>query len=138
MNNCLPTPTMKYDGTKTASTQSIDSRRGSAVLRQASRIARARESPPAMWVWMFSISTVASSTSTPTASARPPSVMMLMVCPIAHSQITAERSANGMVAITISAERQSLRNSSTIRPVNTAPSRPSFTRERIALTTYRD
>ena len=43
--------------------------------------ARARRGPPAMWVWMFSISTVASSTSTPTASASPPSVMMLMVWP---------------------------------------------------------
>ena len=38
-----------------------------------------RETPGSICVWMFSISTVASSTRTPTASASPPRVMMLMV-----------------------------------------------------------
>src|ERR1017187_4419954 len=36
MNNWRPTPTMKNDGTKTESTHSIESRRGTAVLRHAS------------------------------------------------------------------------------------------------------
>ena len=76
---------------------------------------------------MFSIATVASSTRMPTASARPPSVMMLIVCPAAHSATTAESSANGIVVTTISALRQSRRNSSTIRPVSSAPSSPSLT-----------
>ena len=75
---------------------------------------------------MFSIDTVASSTSTPTASASPPSVMMLMVCPVAHSRTTALSSANGMFITTISALRQSRRKISTIRPVSTAPSSPSM------------
>ena len=61
--------------------------------------------------------------------------MMLMVCPAAHSQTTAESSANGMVVTTMSALRQSRRNSSTISPVSTAPSRPSLTRPRMAFTT---
>ena len=56
---------------------------------EASSTARARETPGTIWVWMFSIDTVASSTRTPTASARPPSVMMLMVWPVAHSRTTA-------------------------------------------------
>ena len=87
---------------------------------------------------MFSISTVASSTSTPTASARPPSVMMLIVCPVAHSNTTAASSANGMFSTTISALRQSRRNNSTIRPVSSAPSSPSVTRPRIEFVTYGD
>src|SRR5579885_875663 len=106
-NNWRPTPTMKNDGTNTESTHSIESRRGIAVFRQASSTARGRESPPAICVWMFSISTVASSTRTPTASASPPRVMMLMVCPAAHSQTTAESSAKGMVVIKIKELRQS-------------------------------
>ena len=38
---------------------------------------------------MFSIATVASSTRMPMASARPPSVMMLIVCPVSHSPTSA-------------------------------------------------
>src|ERR1035438_5981031 len=75
-NNCRPTPTMKKDGTKTANTQNIESRRAMAVRLHASSTARARETPGSIWVWMFSISTVASSTRTPTASASPPSVLI--------------------------------------------------------------
>ena len=83
--SCRPTPTMKNDGTKTARMQNIDSRRAMAVRLHASTTARARETPGSICVWMFSISTVASSTRTPTASASPPSVMMLIVWPVAQS-----------------------------------------------------
>ena len=96
-NNCRAAPAMKNDGTKTARMHIIASRRGTAVLRDASSTARARDTPSSQCVWMLSISTVASSTSTPTASARPPSVMMLMVWPAAQSQTTAASNANGMV-----------------------------------------
>ena len=44
-------------------------------------------------------------------------------------------SANGMFSTTISALRQSRRKSRTIRPVSTAPSRPSMTSPRMALVT---
>ncbi len=109
-----------------------------AVRLQASTTARARETPGSIWVWMFSISTVASSTRTPTASARPPSVMMLMVWPVAQSRTTAASSANGIFMTTISALRQSRRKISTIRPVSAAPSSPSITRPRMELVTYGD
>ena len=97
-----PTPTMKNDGTNTARMQNMESSRAMAVRLHASTTARARETPGSIWVWMFSISTVASSTSTPTASASPPSVMMLMVWPVAHSRTTALSSAKGMFMTTIS------------------------------------
>ena len=136
--SCRPTPIMKNEGTNTARMQNIASRRGTAVWRAASSTARACEIPGSMWPWVFSMDTVASSTSTPTASARPPSVIMFIVCPAAQSRITAPSSAKGMLATTISAERQSRRKISTINPVSSAPSTPSVTRPRMALVTSGD
>ena len=78
---------------------------------------------------MFSITTVDSSTRIPTASANPPSVMMLMVCPAPHSATTAVSNAKGIVVTTIKALRQSRRNRSTTSPVRTAPNKPSRTTE---------
>ena len=92
-NNWRPTPVMKSDGRKTDNTQSMARNRGSAVLRQASTTDRALESPPLMWEWMFSISTVASSTSTPTARANPPRVMMLIVWPVIQRETRQQRAA---------------------------------------------
>ena len=74
---------------------------------------------------MFSMATVASSTKMPTASARPPSVITLIVCPAPQSAITAASNANGMVTTTMPALRLSRRNTSTINPVKSAPSAAS-------------
>ena len=137
-NNCRPTPVIRKAGANTAKTHSIDRNRAIAVLLAAFTTERALFIPDAICVWMFSISTVASSTSTPTARASPPMVMMLMVCPTAHSHSTAESNETGIVNTTISALRQSRRNSSTINPVRAAPSRPSLINPRNALSTYFD
>jgi hypothetical protein len=72
-------PVMKNDGRNTAKTLSIAKRRGVATSRLAARIACARVWPSSRCTWIFSSSTVPSSTRTPTASASPPSVMMLIV-----------------------------------------------------------
>src|SRR5437667_8066243 len=137
-NNWAPMPAMNNDGRNTDSTQSIASKRGTAVLREASMTPRARDKPDAKCVWMLSIETVASSTSTPTASARPPSVMMLIVWPDTHRQTTEASRANGIVATTIRALRRSRRNMRTISPVSTAPKRPSVISPLSAFTTYAD
>ncbi len=108
--------------------QSIASSRGTAVCALPSRTARAIEGACSIWVWMFSTSTVASSTRMPTASARPPSVIRLIVCPVSHSATTAAIRASGMFSTTTSALRQSRRNTSTISPVSTAPNAPSVAR----------
>ena len=55
---------------------------------------------------MFSIVTVESSTRMPTASARPPSVMVLMVWPSAESTAIEVRIDSGIETMTISVERQ--------------------------------
>ena len=128
-NRFCAAPCMKKAGMNTARMQSIASSRGTAVSRRRvvrSTRERLRRAPSC--VWMFSISTVASSTRMPTASASPPSVIRLIVCPDTHSATIAARSANGMFSTTTSALRQSRRNSSTISPVSTAPSSPSSVR----------
>ena len=112
---------MKNDGTNTATTDSIASSRGRTTSPLASSTPRAIGAPRARCVWMFSMATVASSTRMPTASARPPSVMMLIVWPAPQSATTAASSANGIVTTTIAELRQSRRNSRTIRPVRSAP-----------------
>ena len=62
---------------------------------------------------MLSMVTVASSTRMPTASARPPSVMMLRVSPIAESTAIAPSTDSGMEMAMIRVDRQLPRNTST-------------------------
>ena len=69
---------------------------------------------------MFSIVTVASSTRIPTASARPPSVMMLMVCPSACSAISEDRIDSGIEIAMMQVLRQLPRNSRIIAAVSAA------------------
>ena len=130
-NSALAAPIMKKAGMKTARMQSMASRRGSVVSRVPSSAARASDLPRARWVWMFSTVTVASSTRMPTASARPPRVMRWMFCPLIHRPNAAAMSDSGMLMTTMKAVRRSRRKTSTMRPVSTAPSAPSFTRSRM-------
>ena len=74
---------------------------------------------------MFSIVTVASSTRMPTASARPPSVITLMVSPMAESAVTDARIASGIETMMIKVERQLPRKTRIIKPVSAAATIPS-------------
>ena len=65
---------------------------------------------------MFSMVTVASSTRMPTASARPPRVMMLMVSPSADRQQIEARIDSGIEIVMISVLRQLPRNSRINKP----------------------
>ena len=132
------TPVMKNEGTKTATTDSMASSRGTTTSPLASSTARATGVLRARCVWMFSMATVASSTRIPTARARPPSVMMLMVCPAPHKATSAASSANGIVTTTIAELRQSRRNTNTMRPVSRAPSTASLNTARSAADTFVD
>ena len=69
---------------------------------------------------MFSIATVASSTRMPTASARPPSVMMLIVSPSALSTMIEARIESGIETAMISVLRQLPRKSRIISAVRQA------------------
>jgi len=74
---------------------------------------------------MFSISTVASSTSIPTASASPPRVMMLIVSPSALSRITDTKIDSGMEIEIMIVGRQSPRKSRIMAAVSKAAVNPS-------------
>ena len=74
---------------------------------------------------MFSISTVASSTSMPIASASPPSVITLIVWPSAYRPIKPAAIDSGIEVDTISTLRQLPRNTSTITDTSTAAMTPS-------------
>ena len=65
-------------GTKTMQMHSVETNAGTAICCAPSRMACRISLPMARLRSMFSISTVASSTRMPTASANPPRVMMLM------------------------------------------------------------
>jgi hypothetical protein len=60
---------------------------------------------------MFSMVTVASSTKMPTASASPPRVMMLMVCPSAPNVMIDVRMESGIETAMMSVLRQLPKNS---------------------------
>ena len=126
MNMALATPVMKNEGTKTASTQNIATKRGNATSFPESATARAIGLPWAMCVWMFSIATVDISTRMPIASASPPSVMMLTVWPVIQSATTAPINASGIFITTTKALRQSRKNRRITKPVRRAPNAPSI------------
>ena len=137
-NSARAAPRIRNDGRKTASVQSIASKRGTAVSRFPRRTARATESVRSICTWMFSISTVDSSTRMPIASARPPSVIRLTVCPVSQSATKAPQRAIGMFRTTTTALRQSRRKISTTRPIKPAPSAPSSASARTARVTVGD
>ena len=87
---------------------------------------------------MFSISTVASSTSIPTASAIPPSVIVLIVCPDSLSPMIAVRIDSGIEAMTISMLRAEPRNTSTISATRAAAVTASCTTSHSAARTKTD
>ena len=123
-NSAWAAPCMKNDGMNTARMQSIASSRGTAVSMFPCRTARATESVRSILAWMFSISTVASSTRMPMASARPPRVMMLIVCPVSQRPTSAPQRANGMFRTTTMTLRQSRRKTQHHQADQHRPERP--------------
>ena len=116
---------MMNAGMNTDRMQSMANSRGTAVSLLPRSTARASERVRVICTWMFSIDTVASSTSMPIDRARPPSVMMLIVAPLIHSAHSEPSSAMGMLNTTTRTLRQSCKNSRIIRPVKVAPMKPS-------------
>ena len=91
-----PRPPGKTSAGRRCRCTSVDTSAGSAICCAPSRMAVVMSLPISRLRSMFSISTVASSTRMPTASARPPRVMMLIVSPSALSMQIALRIESGM------------------------------------------
>ena len=119
-NRYLATPPMKNMGTKTMQIDSVETKAGMAICAAPSRIACSISFPSSRLRLMFSISTVASSTRMPTASASPPRVMMLIVSPSSESMISETRMESGMETAMIRVERQLPRKTRIMKPVRQA------------------
>ena len=124
-NSARTGPVMMNDGMNTQRMHRSASNRGTAVSMFPWRTARDIDGVCSICVWMFSISTVASSTRMPIASANPPRVMILIVLPVRSRMTIDPSSASGMLRTTMITARRSRRNSRTISPVSPAPSAPS-------------
>ena len=99
---------------------SVETNAGTAICCAPSRMACTVSLPMARLRLMFSISTVASSTRMPTASARPPRVMMLIVSPSALRQRTLTRIESGIEMAMISVLFQLPRKSRIMNAVRQA------------------
>ena len=138
VNRYFAAPVRSSTGTNTTQIESVDTNAGTAICEAPSRIALVSGFFMPRLRWMFSTSTVASSTRMPTASARPPSVITLIVCPNRLRTISEVRIESGIEMQTISVERQLPRNSRIIRPVRPAAIAASRTTPLIAALTNTD
>ena len=116
----------------------VETKAGTAICAAPSRMACSISLPSSRLRLMFSISTVASSTRMPTASARPPRVMMLMVSPSAASRISELRMESGMETAMMMVERQLPRKTRIMMPVRQAAMMASRTTPAIAPLTKMD
>src|SRR5205085_11490651 len=94
-------PLMNTTGTKTMQMQSVETKAGVAISDAPSRMARRMGFFCAMFRWTFSISTVASSTRIPTASAMPPRVMTFSVSSSQARAMIETRMERGMETMTL-------------------------------------
>ena len=124
-NRYLAVPLKKKIGTNTMQILSVETNAGTAICMAPSRMARTIGFPMARLRWMFSSSTVASSTKMPTASARPPNVMMFSVSPSAPRTMIEHKIESGMDVATTRVLRQLPRKSRIINAVRHAAIKPS-------------
>ena len=75
--NTPGTPSRNASGTKTTTGVSVEPTSGGPISRIASWTASTEPSPRTRFVWMFSMTTIASSMTRPIAAAIPPSVIRL-------------------------------------------------------------
>ena len=135
MNMKRAGPSRNTTLTKTMEIESDATKAGTAICEAPSRIAWTKGLPMARLRWMFSTSTVASSTKMPTAKARPPSVITLMVWPRALSARSAATTDSGIETATTMVLRQLPRKRRIIVAVRPAAMRPSMSKPSMARVT---
>ncbi len=127
MKRNLAAPLMKTTGTKTMQMQSVETKAGTAIWEAPSRMACTSRFFWCRLRWMFSISTVASSTRMPTARARPPRVMTFSVSPSQLMMMMETRIESGIEVTTTSVLRQLPRKRRIMRAVRPAAMAASLT-----------
>ena len=113
---------------KTQLIASVETRVGTAMPADPCRVARGSGMPSSVSSrCVFSIVTVESSTRIPTASASPPSVIVLSVSPMKYRATIDVRIDKGIETMTMRVERQDPRNRRIISAVSPAAIAPSRT-----------
>ena len=111
--------------TKTQQMASVETSVGTAMPAAPSSTAWSNAMPSSSRRCVFSMVTVELSTRMPTASARPPRVMVLMVWPSAESTAIEVRIESGIDTMTTRVERHEPRNIRIISAVSAAAIAPS-------------
>ncbi len=137
-NRYRATPLRKNIGRNTMHIQSVETNAGTAICPAPSKMPVCSSAPSSRWRSIFSMVTVASSTRMPTASARPPSDIRLIVWPRKLSTITDVRMESGIEMAMISVLRQLPRKTRIMMPVRQAAMMASRTTPLTALVTKTD
>ena len=139
-NKYRATPESKNIGANTMQIERVETNAGVAICIALSRTTSSisLSGSAARFRLMFSTSTVASSTRMPTASARPPRVMMLIVCPVTLRTIREVRMASGMEVAMITVLLQLPRKIKIMKAVKHAAISASRTTPLIAPSTKMD
>ncbi len=137
-NRYCATPLKNTTGTNTIQIDNVATSAGVAICCAPSKIARLSGLPCPRLRWMFSISTVASSTRIPTARDRPPKVMMLKVCPKELMTMIETKIERGIETATIAVLRQLPKKTRIINAVRHAAISPSLITPSIEALTNRD
>ena len=138
VNRYLAAPVRRSTGKNTMQIDSVETIAGTAIWAALSSTATVSGLPSARLRWMFSTSTVASSTSMPIASAKPPSVMMLTELSVRNSATIPTRIESGIEMATTSVLRQLPRNTRTISETRRVAMTASRTTLAIAARTNTD
>ena len=125
-NRNRATPSKKNIGTNTIQMHSSEIKAGVTIWAAPSKMAVSTSLPCSRCQLMFSMVTVASSTKMPTASAKPPKVMMLRVSPRAANPMMAPMMDKGMDTAMMMVERQLPRKRKIIKLVKAAAIAPSM------------
>ena len=136
VNRNFTIPVKNITGKNTTMITSVEANTGVATSKAASKeacqavlfIFRCRS--------MFSNTTMELSTSRPSTKARPPSVILLIACPVMDSTMNAKRIESGKLIDTISAERKFPRNKISTMITNASPPSPAYDNPEIAFLTY--
>ena len=124
-NRKRDTPGNRNIGTNTIQMHRSETKAGVTICAAPSMIAVSTSLPCSRCQLMFSIVTVASSTRMPTASANPPSVMMLSVSPSADRIVIEPRIDSGIEMAMITVERHEPKKIRIIKLVSAAAMMPS-------------
>ena len=120
-NRYLDGPVSSTTGKNTIQIARVAMSAGTAICCAPSSMAMVRGLPSARFRCMFSTSTVASSTSIPIASDRPPSVIMFSELPVSFRKMIPTNIDSGIDVQTITMLRQLPRKNMIIRDTSIAP-----------------